>query len=637
MDQFAKWNAIPDNPGWEQAFAPKPKPKTKPKKKKPWYSALISEGGATGGAIGGAAIGSALLPGIGTLAGALIGGFAGGAGGSVAEQKIRDDKVNLRKAGLEGAISGVLMPGPLKLAKAGGTAGMAAVRGRPIAQAVNEKLTRRVAVPKTVGVAERLESRAGGFGVGEKVAGGRPEGLGLQGQKRIFKTLSDEKIKPGHPETRLAQIQTRMEDYGSQIDETLKAVNRPLTQAQRNRIASDYLKNVRSKISSDPNVMKFAESYAKTIRGTKDLSGQVANRRDLQSNLISWTRNPQSAVPGQDRAAKLAADTLNKHIGRISPELKGVNKRYSDLASASQYVTGRSGRLTRASESQHTTLSGQLRAGDLGTTVQSRAGSALRNIPGGALVSPIAAGARTPVGYGARAVVGSGIAQSVIPGQEEAVEEPQVDELGNPIVEEAGLDTELPSELGMEAPSSPYPLERALADIQRDPKHANTYLSIFRATEQATKSAGLTAAQRKGLTTAGNVDIQLNQLEKMISPELFPRTNQTAASIGGLYQKTVGRYTDTDKKLYMDALRSRGIQIVRAFGEVGNLTQQEQDAAIANLPAPGDTYQGAQRKIKMLRELFGQVRQNIQSVGGMSNTSDLSESIMQLQGSQYAL
>lgn len=225
-------------------YAPPPV-QGKPKKKKPWFTALISEGGATGGALGGAAAGTALLPGIGTLAGALIGGFAGGAGGSVAEQKIRDNKVNLKKAGLEGAISGVLMPGPLKLAKAGVTAGRAGLAGRPITQAVNEQLTKRITVPKTVGVAERLESRAGGFGVGEKVAGGRPEGLGLTGQKNIFKVLQSEKIKPGHPETRLAQIQTRMEDYGSQIDEVLKAVNKPLSPAQRNKIAADYLKNVR--------------------------------------------------------------------------------------------------------------------------------------------------------------------------------------------------------------------------------------------------------------------------------------------------------------------------------------------------------------------------------------------------------
>lgn len=629
MNPFDKWNALPDNPGWQTVLQTKPTKKAT--KKKPWYSALISEGGATGGAIGGAALGSAIFPGVGTLAGALIGGAAGGFGGSAAEQKIRDNKINLKKAGLEAAISGVLMPGPLKLAKAGGTAIKAGVGGRPVAEAVNQAITRRGAIttPKTGGVAERLESRAGGFGVGEKAAGGRPEGLGLKGQKRIFDTLSSEKIPPGHPETRLSAIQARMADYGGQMDEVLKTVNRPLSQSQRNAIATDYLKIVKSKISSDPSVLKYATSYAATIRNSKNLGTLVGHKRDLQSNLISWTRNPQSAVPGQDRAAKLAQDVLNKHIGKLSPELKGVNKRYSDLANAAQYVTGRAGRLTRASESQHTTLSGQIRAGDLGTTVQSRAGSALRNLPGGKAITASTPGARSPVGYGTRAVIGSGLAQSIIPGQEQPIDSG---------LEAPADETTLPPELGMdpmggmEQPQSQYPLEQALADIQRDPKHANTYMSIYKMVEGANKTSQLSAAQRKGLTSAGNVEIQLNQLEKMISPELFPKTNQTAASIGGLYQKTVGRYTDTDKKLYMDSLRSRGIQVVRAFGEVGNLTQQEQDAAIANLPSPGDTYSGARRKIKMLRELFGQVKQNVYNSGGANSGNDLTEALMQMQG-----
>jgi hypothetical protein len=69
-------------------------------------TSLISEGGATGGAIGGAALGTALLPGIGTVLGAGIGGLVGGLGGSAAEQKVRDDKVNWKKAAAEGVISG---------------------------------------------------------------------------------------------------------------------------------------------------------------------------------------------------------------------------------------------------------------------------------------------------------------------------------------------------------------------------------------------------------------------------------------------------------------------------------------------------------------------------------------------------
>lgn len=82
---------------------------TAPQKKKGrggFLTSLISEGGAAGGALGGAAAGTAILPGIGTLIGGALGGLAGGFGGSAAEQKVRDDSVDWKKAASEGLVSG---------------------------------------------------------------------------------------------------------------------------------------------------------------------------------------------------------------------------------------------------------------------------------------------------------------------------------------------------------------------------------------------------------------------------------------------------------------------------------------------------------------------------------------------------
>lgn len=97
---------------------------TEEKKKKPWWSSWISELAGTGGALGGAAAGAtagSVVPGIGTviggLAGAALGGFAGGTGGRLAENKIRDDRWDVGSALKEGAITGILSPGPIKSAK----------------------------------------------------------------------------------------------------------------------------------------------------------------------------------------------------------------------------------------------------------------------------------------------------------------------------------------------------------------------------------------------------------------------------------------------------------------------------------------------------------------------------------------
>jgi hypothetical protein len=99
-------------------------------------SALIAEGGGLGGALAGGAAGAAVgsvVPGIGTLIGGLIGagigGFAGGTGGSVAEQKVRDGKVDTGKALKFGAIEGITSAGPIKLAKGATAAGKALAKG----------------------------------------------------------------------------------------------------------------------------------------------------------------------------------------------------------------------------------------------------------------------------------------------------------------------------------------------------------------------------------------------------------------------------------------------------------------------------------------------------------------------------
>lgn len=105
-------------------------------------SSLISEAGGTTGAMGGAALGATLgsaVPVIGTaiggLAGALIGGFAGGTGGRAVENKIRDNQNFLGEGGsakaalTEGAISGAMGAGPLRLLKGGASLTKGAVAG----------------------------------------------------------------------------------------------------------------------------------------------------------------------------------------------------------------------------------------------------------------------------------------------------------------------------------------------------------------------------------------------------------------------------------------------------------------------------------------------------------------------------
>ena len=113
-----------------------------------FLTSLISEAGGTGGAMGGAALGASIgsvVPGIGTVIGGLIGaglgGFAGGAGGRLAENKIRDNRWGVGDALKEGAISGVMSAGPLRLLKGGAAAANALRAGAEVTPAIEKAVS----------------------------------------------------------------------------------------------------------------------------------------------------------------------------------------------------------------------------------------------------------------------------------------------------------------------------------------------------------------------------------------------------------------------------------------------------------------------------------------------------------------
>lgn len=140
---------------------------------------------------------------------------------------------------------------------------------------------------------------------------------------------------------------------------------------------------------------------------------------------------------------------------------------------------------------------------------------------------------------------------------------------------------------------------------------------------QAASSGGageLNADQKKNLLKVANVDTQLAQLQAFVDSGFFPDQPQWQASLGGIWSRNIGRQIDPEMRTYIAQLKGRGIQVIRALGEVGNLSQSEQEAAINNLPAVGDNLETAQMKIQALRNLFSEVRNNIVTYGGYDNS-----------------
>lgn len=139
-------------------------------------------------------------------------------------------------------------------------------------------------------------------------------------------------------------------------------------------------------------------------------------------------------------------------------------------------------------------------------------------------------------------------------------------------------------------------------------------LGLQPATAAKTGFAALTADQQKRVANLNTVSAALNNLEQSVAQSgFFPQEPQALSTLLGPGRQAIGGAINPEQRQYMASLRSRGIQIIRALGEVGNLSASEQEAAIKVLPKPGDNARTAALKIAQLRALFSDVAQRVAS------------------------
>jgi len=646
MDQINKWNSAPDVAGWQASFAPRRAPATKTqKKKKPWWTALISEGGATGGAVAGGATGAALgsvVPVAGTavggLLGAAIGGLAGGFGGSAVEQQIRDSRVNWKKAGLEGAISGVLLPGPLKLAGAGGAAAKAVATKKGVSEAVTKNLAKKVSVSpggKVKQIGERAESRAGGIHVGAR-ARGLPDTASYSKMQKFLQLDKEEGITATLPDIAAGQAEAALMRVGKEMGKLVKNKkhNRLLTAAEK----TGLIKDIRSAwkkdatISHDPAVTKQMNQMFSGLKGMNTLEDVVKQSRKFKAR-ISHTRNQQAAVPGREEALKLVSYQLDRLINK-SAALRPLNKRYSLLKDREALAKELSNRDAANARRADVSFTGRVTAGDTAQSLKGRGGRALANASDSQLTLPAlrrspGAGRRSPAGYALRSPVASGLTQPM-----GVQEEPPVD-MSNPVEtdEFANLPSgRLPDELGIQTQQSMYPLEAALMDIQRDPKNTSTYLSIYKTvTDAGAGSAGkLDATSRRQVSNVEAAEQIVDQIDQLF------REGGGAQGWKGYITQQTSRVPElgSDANAFRSIREGYLARIIRALGEVGTLNEGDIRRAVQLVPNFSDTPRSAQRKLDSLRQALQGYKQSIYQQGA-GGSGDLTSALMQAQG-QYA-
>jgi hypothetical protein len=300
-----------------------------------FLTSLISEGGATAGALTGASIGS-IVPGLGTLIGGALGGLAGGFLGSGAEQKVRDDKVDWRKAGVEGLFSAV--PGGfgkgVNLAAKAGTEGVeqAAKRGLPTS-------LRDLFSPQPGAITDKLGNMAGDLrGAANGVrTGGRMEGRVQRLQPNEVadtRNFLNEIGAKGTAERQLSTVQQVEQQTRDAINQIVDTTPKPVSHAD----IIGSLDRVQAKIlgenggglgAFDPATHgPIATSFANQMAGITDSKGWLNFKRSLD-DIINYSRNSQSVDPKIEQIARIFRGEASDHLNQLHPDIVPLNKMYS--------------------------------------------------------------------------------------------------------------------------------------------------------------------------------------------------------------------------------------------------------------------------------------------------------------------
>lgn len=604
-------------------------------------------GGVAGGALGGAAAGTAVLPGIGTAAGALIGalagGAAGGAAGKVGENVIEGNNLGSGVAG-QGLEQGVLSAGPIRLLK-GAKAGVGAIRGgEDLASAISSAGDASAApglLTKTrqyvANKGAQTEARAGGFGIGEKVSGSDP--LGFYDSAAITKNLKAEGIKPGSPENRLKQVEDALNTRGKQIDIHLTDNNAALGDNEKQAITQKFLDTVNQQPGVDDLTRKKAGELADNFQNqTSDLKSLVKFRRGLDSQAINFNQNPSAALVAKQLAARTLRDTLSDTTNKLAPGIKGLNKSYSNLINAKEYLIGGAKAISDQSQGQGGGgLFSRALTNDTAQMVKSKGGALAQKALPGELPNPVGVKAI------ASRTVPVGLADAVLnaqPTNNSNTNMPTSPNIGSSTLAANSNDSntnmgslsqnvnDMSSTLGdQQGSASPYTKENLMADIQRDPKNASKYIDNYTSLDaifnpkQTDNKLNSTQQQQafnaqSGLTSLQKIADTLSSNPNAAKLAAIPGGSIAANLTGtGEYKAAINNATDVIGRL-------------RSGGAIG---QEEEKNFLRLLPQAGDSSDTINYKLQQLSGVFQSFANPTPAAADLnssSGNSDLTSALM---------
>lgn len=552
-------------------------PQAQPQKKKRnfWLDQISTATGIAGG-IGGGILGAA-AGGIGAVPGAAVGGGAGSALGEAIENLIDPKGGDWGNVAEEGALGAVFSAGPIKL----GRAGLQAAKGigKSAAKEGAEVVAKEAAEGFTKRTARGLLGDAWGIRSGVKVNGKLVTPQRASDLQK-FITTQVGVPKTANADMVFSKLTTFQDDAGKAISSAVKTNATPLnTSGLTSSLQSKFSKVIGANAKENP----IATDILTQIKSAKTPEQLWQVRRNIDDSLISFTRNPNSAIPGAEQFARSARTEINKVLNKAVPGLSSLNKGYSKALDATELVA-QAARTPKGAK-----LPGLL-GGVAGPTTQrvrsgvGRAVGAIGDIGRGAGSQAI-----TPKG-----VIGRNLAGSLLTsgsGQEQMTPEQSLEEAlmaqqGG--MEFGGMGEPEPQEV------NPYPRENLLADIKRDPANAQDYMkqyAMFQELFAAPEVKPLSGEAQKRALTAESGLRSLDQLLSTLDSDPGAFQRQALPNPFGITARLTGT---TDVRAATDNV----VDVLARLRSGAAITDAEAARFARLLPQPGDSQESALKKIR---------------------------------------
>lgn len=601
-----------------------------------FLTSLISEGGALGGAAAGAAAGS-VVPVIGTAVGGLLGAGLGAFGGRIAENKVRDDRLGIGDAAIEGGLTAAL-GAPIRALRYGTKAAGALRTGNKLGDAL---MVGAQAADRPGALASGVRSKVG------NAITQKGDDLTIKEFRLTPTQLTNFKNKYGEDVTQVSrrynltgknadEIQEAvikpLQDEFDNISKSIPAVSRESVEAAFRRKYDSLMKSaVEDNRSIGQQLKQQSDAILKKYGDTIDATELNSIRREFDS-LVSYA--DKQANPARYGVNKRAADAIRlalqgeadkagikssqgKSFKEVGQELSKLRQLSDNIARQENNGRGNlplslpnllGGAVGGGALGPAGALGGALATGMVNSPTGRRVLAQTAQRTGDRIATP---GASSALARGlAIGATGAGASQLLSPDSSEntTMAPTSTNPATNANMMEQGYQNsgDLSSALTNPANTSAYSRENALADIKRDPKNADYYMQLYEFSNPKQKDNGLNSNTANLVASSANATNTLDQLEG-----LFGVAGGGSGKIGGAIKNALARAgLEGNAQTYNDLSASSVSQLARALNGGGQVSDADAAVVVQALPRITDSPDVAARKFAALRERLQNARQN---------------------------